>query len=228
MSKTDVLIVAAGSGERFGGRPKQFIALCGRPVIVWAAEAFGRHPDVERITVVAEPGREQEVSSILEGHGVPKIAGVVAGGDTRQDSVRNGLAALPPASETVLVHDAARPCLSGALLQRIVDALAANDAVVPALPAVDTLIREASGRVREIVDRAGICGVQTPQGFRTELLRRAHADAQANGVRSSDDGSLVVALGQPVATVAGERTNIKITYEEDLAIAESILSKRSG
>jgi 2-C-methyl-D-erythritol 4-phosphate cytidylyltransferase len=156
-----------------------------------------------------------------------KVDGVVAGGKTRQDSVRHGLEALPSSSETVLVHDAARPCLSSALLQRILDALGGSDAVVPALPAVDTLIREQSNHLDAVVDRVGISGVQTPQGFRTELLRRAHANAEAGGIKSSDDGSLVFALGEPVATVPGERTNIKITFEEDLAIAEAILGANS-
>jgi 2-C-methyl-D-erythritol 4-phosphate cytidylyltransferase len=227
MSRTDVLIMAAGSGERFGGEPKQFLPLCNRPIIVWAVEKFSKHPDVHGITVVAEPGCERRVGELLEQHRLDKINGIVAGGETRQKPVRHGLGALASTSETVLVHDAARPCLSSALLQRILDALARSDAVVPALPAVDTLIRGKSDRVDAIVDRVGISAVQTPQGFRTELLRRAHANAELKGITSSDDGSLVVALGESVATIPGERTNVKITFEEDLAIAEAILGASS-
>jgi 2-C-methyl-D-erythritol 4-phosphate cytidylyltransferase len=227
MSRTDVLIMAAGGGERLGGEPKQFLRLRNRPVIVWAIETFSKHPGVSAVTVVANPGSEDRVGELLKQHRLDKIDGIVAGGKTRQDSVRHGLEALPSSSETVLVHDAARPCLSNALLQRIFDALVGSDAVVPALPAVDTLIREESSRLDAVVDRAGISGVQTPQGFRTELLRRAHANAEARGIRSSDDGSLVFALGEPVATIPGERTNIKVTFEEDLAIAEAILCANS-
>lgn len=223
MSKTDVLIMAAGSGERFGDEPKQFLALCNKPVIVWAIESFCEHPDIGGITIVAQPGREREIGELLESYRVDRIEGIVPGGETRQDSVRRGLEALRSTSVTVLVHDAARPCLSGVLLQRVLDALCGLDAVIPTLPAVDTLIREKFNRLDAVVDRAGISGVQTPQGFRTELLRRAHADAEAKGIVSSDDGSLVLAMGEPVATVTGERTNIKITFEEDMAIAEAIL-----
>jgi len=223
MSKTDVLIMAAGSGDRFGGEPKQFLPLRNKPVIVWAIESFCDHPDVGGITVVAEPGREHEIGELLESYCVEEIEEIVPGGETRQDSVRRGLEALRSTSVTVLVHDAARPCLSGVLLQRILDALCGVDAVVPALPAVDTLIREKANRLHAVVDRTGISGVQTPQGFRTELLRRAHANAEAKGIVSSDDGSLVLAMGEPVSTVPGERTNIKITFEEDMAIAEAIL-----
>ena len=223
MSKTDVLIMAAGSGDRFGGEPKQFLPLRNKPVIVWAIESFCDHPDVGGITVVAEPGREREIGELLESYSVEEIEEIVPGGETRQDSVRRGLEALRSTSVTVLVHDAARPCLSGVLLQRILDALCGVDAVVPALPAVDTLIREKSNRLDAVVDRTGVSGVQTPQGFRTELLRRAHANAEAKGIVSSDDGSLVLAMGEPVSTVPGERTNIKITFEEDMAIAEAIL-----
>jgi 2-C-methyl-D-erythritol 4-phosphate cytidylyltransferase len=224
MSATDVLIMAAGSGERFGGEPKQFLLICDKPVIVWAIESFCDHPDVDAITVVAEPGREREIGELLESYQVDKIEGIVPGGETRQESVRRGLDALRSTSVTVLVHDAARPCLSGVLLQRILDALCGLDAVVPAVPAVDTLIREKSNRLEAVVDRTGISGVQTPQGFRTDLLRRAHANAETKGIKSSDDGSLVLAMGESVATVPGERTNIKITFEEDMAIAEAILA----
>jgi 2-C-methyl-D-erythritol 4-phosphate cytidylyltransferase len=226
MSKVDVLIMAAGSGERFGGGPKQFLSLCGKPVIVWAVASFCDHPNVGGITVVAEPGRLDEVGRMLEHHRLQKIDAIVAGGRTRQESVRLGLEALHSSSDTVLVHDAARPCLSGVMLQRILDALVLSNAVVPTLSAVDTLIREKSGRVDAVVDRTVVFRVQTPQGFRTGLLRRAHANAVAKGIVSSDDGSLVFALGEPVVTVPGESTNIKITFEEDMAIAEAILGVR--
>jgi len=223
MSKTDVLIMAAGSSERFGGEPKQFLKLHGKPVIVWAVERFALHPGIDGITVVAAPGSEKEIGSMLEEYSLPKIDNVVAGGDTRQISVSNGLATLDSFSDSVLVHDAARPCLSNNLLQRMLEALTTADAVVPSLPIVDTLIRERSGQVDAIVDRTGVAGVQTPQGFRTDLLRRAHGEAVTKGITSSDDGSLVLALGETVATIPGERTNIKITFEDDVTVADAIL-----
>jgi 2-C-methyl-D-erythritol 4-phosphate cytidylyltransferase len=153
------------------------------------------------------------------------VSVVVEGGERRQDSVRLGVEALPETATHVLVHDAARPCLSLALLDRMVAALNKHGAVVPAVPAVDTLVVSTGDAVDAIVNRTNIAGVQTPQAFETQLLLRAHRKAFADGLKSSDDGSLVLALGERVATVAGDHTNIKITYPEDVAIAEAILTQ---
>jgi 2-C-methyl-D-erythritol 4-phosphate cytidylyltransferase len=226
MPMTDALIVAAGTGERFGKGPKQFAPLHGRPVIAWAIEPFSRNDRIGGITVVVAPGHEERVRRLAAENGLNKIHAIVPGGDTRQDSVKRGLEALDANSESVLIHDAARPCLSGELLQRILEALRSTDAVVPSEPVVDTLIHERGGALNAILDRVGISRVQTPQGFRTSLIRRAHRNAEAKGIVSSDDASLVFALGEPVKTVAGERGNIKITFEDDLAIAEAIVAGR--
>ncbi len=145
------------------------------------------------------------------------------GGTTRQESVFNALRALGDNITHVLIHDAARPCASPALIERVLDALASHDAVVPAVAATDTLVRDYQGRVDAIIDREHVAGVQTPQGFRLDLILRAHREAKARGFHSSDDGSLVLALGEPVHTVAGQRTNIKVTFREDVAMVEAIL-----
>ena len=227
MSQTDVLIMAAGAGERFGGESKQFALLGGKPMLVWSLERFTRDSACDRITIVVTPGTETRIGQLIDEHEVEKINGIVPGGDTRQASVRFGLEFFGPDSERVLVHDAARPCLSKNLLHRVIGALDKADAVVPSAPAVDTMIREESSHVTDIVDRTGLSAVQTPQGFRTELLQRAHKNAESSGMVSSDDGSLVVALGETVVTVRGERTNIKVTFEDDLRIAEAILNLKS-
>jgi 2-C-methyl-D-erythritol 4-phosphate cytidylyltransferase len=109
------------------------------------------------------------------------------------------------------------------LCDRVLDALGSHDAVVPVMPVTDTLVREVDSSVDAILDRVHIAGVQTPQGFRTELIVRAHRVARERGLKSSDDGSLVLALAEKVATVPGERTNIKVTYREDVGVAEAIL-----
>jgi 2-C-methyl-D-erythritol 4-phosphate cytidylyltransferase len=214
--------MAAGRGDRFG-RPKQFTPLHGRPMIVWAIERFEREAAIDSIVLVVSPGSEERVTDVVEQEGFAKIHAIVAGGETRQESVWQGLQALDEASERVLVHDAARACLSQPLLERMIAALAQNDAVVPALPVVDTLIHQSDGELNAMLDRENIAGVQTPQAFRTALLIKAHRSAAASGLKSSDDGSLVFALGEPVRTIEGERTNIKITFEEDLRIAEAII-----
>lgn len=225
MAVIDALIVAAGSGERFGETPKQFALLGGRPMIVWVLERFSKHADINRITLVIHAGAEDRFAQLIEEYGVAKVGRLVRGGETRQDSVRCGLDAIPSDSDNVLVHDAARPCLSAGLLGRVLGALRTDEAVIPSVPVVDTLIREAAGTVGDIVDRTGVSRVQTPQGFRTELLRRAHANARAKGIQSSDDGSLVIANGGVVAAIAGERRNIKVTFEDDMPIAAAILAE---
>lgn len=224
MSKTVAIIVAAGAGERMSGdTPKQLAPLAGRPMVAWSARRFSQVCD--DVVVVAPPGREDEMRSALAEF--EKVRAVVPGGATRQESVFNGLAALPEGASRLLVHDAARPCVSGELVRRVLDALYDKDAVVPAVPAVDTLVHEREGGVDAILDRVHVSMVQTPQGFAADVLLRAHREARKGGLQSSDDGSLVLALGVPVATVAGERTNVKITYPEDVAVAEAIL-RREG
>lgn len=218
------LIMAGGTGERFGtGSPKQLAALNGRAMIAWSAEVLARSPRVDGMVIVTAPGVEVSLREVLPPDAARKVRGVAIGGATRQESVFNGLENLPREATHVLIHDAARPCLSTALLDRVIDALSSHDAVIPAVPVTDTLVRELDARVDAILDRVHVSGVQTPQAFRTELIVRAHREARERGFQSSDDGSLVLALGQAVATVAGERTNIKVTYREDLSIAEAIL-----
>jgi 2-C-methyl-D-erythritol 4-phosphate cytidylyltransferase len=219
MSLTAAIIVAAGAGERIaGGTLKQLMPLVDAPMVVWSARALASV--CELLVVAAPPGREDDVREALAS---VEVHGVVAGGATRQESVWNALEALPDGVARVLIHDAARPCVSPALLGRIVAALDESDAVVPVIPAVDTLVREAENRVDAILDRAHVAAVQTPQAFAVDLITRAHRKARASGFQSSDDGSLVLALGECVATVRGDRTNIKVTYPEDFAVAEAIL-----
>ncbi len=221
------VIVAAGASERFGdGVLKQLTPLAGRPMLAWSVKRIGDRRNITGIVLVIPPGGEKKIRKGLKRHGAGDIDGWVEGGETRQDSVRIGIDALPAEATHVVVHDAARPCLTDNLLQHILDALQTHDAVVPAVPVTDTLILEADGRVEAIVDRTHIAGVQTPQAFELALLRRAHARAQERGIAASDDGSLVRALDEEVVMVRGERTNIKVTYPEDVKIAEVILKEQ--
>jgi 2-C-methyl-D-erythritol 4-phosphate cytidylyltransferase len=217
------LIMAGGTGSRLGAQaPKQLVLLNGRTMIAWSANVFARSPRIQEIVIVTPPGVDVPLLDLVP-DAARKVHRIVDGGATRQESVFNGLQSLPREATHVLIHDAARPCLSAALRDRVLDALGSHDAVVPAMPVTDTLVRELDARVDAILDRVHIAGVQTPQGFRTELILRAHRAARERGFQSSDDGSLVLALGEQVATVPGERTNIKVTYREDLAVADAIL-----
>jgi 2-C-methyl-D-erythritol 4-phosphate cytidylyltransferase len=222
------LIMAGGSGERFAAAgddraPKQLTPLAGRAMIAWSADALASARQVESLIVALPPELEADARAALSTAVAGKVRGFVAGGATRQESVFNALRALPEEITHVLIHDAARPCATHALIDRVIDTLAQHDAVVPVVPATDTLVRDYQGRVDAIIDREYVGGVQTPQAFRLALILRAHREAQARGFQSSDDGSLVLALREPVFTIPGERTNLKITFRDDVAIGEAIL-----
>jgi 2-C-methyl-D-erythritol 4-phosphate cytidylyltransferase len=205
------VVVAGGSGSRFG-RPKQFHVLAGRPVVEWAVTAAR---SVAEGVVLVLPDTRGDVSF---GADV-----VVAGGPTRSSSVRLGLGAVPDAAEIVVVHDAARPLASEALFRAVVAPLLDDPTVtgvVCALPVADTLKRVARGAasVVETVDRSELVAVQTPQAFRLEALRAAHA----TGADATDDAALVEAGGGTVRVVPGERGNVKLTTPDDLVLLERL------
>ncbi|HET6470084.1 MAG TPA: bifunctional 2-C-methyl-D-erythritol 4-phosphate cytidylyltransferase/2-C-methyl-D-erythritol 2,4-cyclodiphosphate synthase [Geminicoccaceae bacterium] len=210
------LIVAAGSGQRFGGLPKQYRPLGGKPVARRAVEAFAGHAAVDAVTLVIDDAHRDLYGSALAGFGLPPP---VTGGATRQESVRRGLESLVPlAPDTVLIHDAARPLVSAALIERVVAALHGHDAVLPVRPVVDTLKRVADATVLGEVAREGVARAQTPQGFRFTAILEAHR-ALAGG-SFTDDAAVAAAAGIAVHAVAGEEANLKITLPEDLAEAE--------
>lgn len=190
--------MAAGSGDRFGG-PKQYAPLGGRRVLDWSLAAA--RDTCDGIVLVVHPDRA--------GDREPMVDAVVAGGATRSASVRAGLAAVPADAEVILVHDAARPLASAHLWEHVIaNVEAGNDAVVPGVAVVDTL-REIGGGT---VDRTHLVAVQTPQGFRADMLRRAHEHHH----EATDDASLVDGIGGKVLVVDGEPENRKITTPADL------------
>lgn len=203
-----VIVVAAGSGRRFGGA-KQYAPLGGRRVLDHAIDAARSVAD--GVVLVVHPEAADDVE--------PAVDAVVVGGATRSDSVRAGLGAVPPDAAVVLVHDGARPLASHALFRSVVDAvLAGADAAVPVVPVVDT-ITDAHGAA---VDRDALRAVQTPQGFAAPVLRTVHAGRPD----ATDDASLVVAAGGRLRHVHGERWNLKITEPDDLGVAEALLELR--
>ncbi|HEX5139261.1 MAG TPA: 2-C-methyl-D-erythritol 4-phosphate cytidylyltransferase [Planctomycetota bacterium] len=202
-----VILVAAGEGRRFGG-PKAFADLAGKSLLEWAAAPFASFRD--RVAVLR---REDLPRARLPGWKT------VAGGPRRRDSVANGLASLDPSTPLVLIHDAARPLASAALVERVLAAAARHPAVVPAIPLVDTVKRVRGDVVVETLDRASLVAVQTPQAFRTDILRRALRDPRD----ATDEAALVEGLGEPVVTVAGDRLNVKITTGEDLDLVRVLL-----
>ncbi|HEV8064434.1 MAG TPA: 2-C-methyl-D-erythritol 4-phosphate cytidylyltransferase [Acidimicrobiales bacterium] len=208
------IVVAGGQGRRFGGA-KQFETLAGRRVHEWAID--GARSVADGVVLVLPPGCESD----------PSLSGgadrVVAGGQSRSDSVRAGLDAVPSSAEIVLVHDAARPLASAELWRAVVSALRSGaDCAVPGLQLSDTVKQVAEGVVTATLDRKALVRVQTPQGFKPEMLKRAHA----RGAEATDDAGLVEAIGGVVRVVPGEDSNIKITTPEDLAYAEWYGSRR--
>jgi 2-C-methyl-D-erythritol 4-phosphate cytidylyltransferase len=215
------VLVAAGSGERFGGkRPKAFANLAGRPLVAESLERLDASAWIEAIVVVAAADWEEPTILLAEELGAGSLRAVVTGGATRTDSVRAGLAEVPGDTAVILVHDAARPLLSDEVVERVVTALGEGwDAAVPALPLADTVKRAEGEAVAETVDRSGLHAVQTPQAFVAEALRRALAGAG----EATDCAGLVEAAGGRVRLVEGDRRLLKVTTPADLAFVETLL-----
>src|SRR3954468_9754224 len=214
--KIAAILVAAGTGTRFGAEmPKQFLTLAGKPVIRHAAEALAAH-----VSLLQPVGEAEPIGAALDG--VAGLLPVVAGGVTRQDSVRAGLEALAPFQpDIVLVHDAARPFIPPETISALVAALAESPGAIPAAPVADTLKRVVRGVITETVPRAELFRAQTPQAFRFAPLLEAH---RSGLVGATDDASLLEAAGLSVEVVPGSDDNIKLTYPDDLVRLERIMA----
>jgi 2-C-methyl-D-erythritol 4-phosphate cytidylyltransferase/2-C-methyl-D-erythritol 2,4-cyclodiphosphate synthase len=216
-TKAAAILVAAGSGSRLGGAtPKQFLALRGKPMLLWSVEVMLRCNKLAAIAVVVSPGEEDRVRDIL-----PRAwhIHVVAGGVTRTESVRAGLAALDPfLPSRVLIHDAARPGLSLPVIEELLAALDTSAAAAPALPVADAL--KSTPGVRS-VSREGLVRVQTPQAFRWGAITSAYASTKD---AADDDLALVEAAGAKITLTTGRHELMKVTYPEDLAVAEKLIA----
>jgi 2-C-methyl-D-erythritol 4-phosphate cytidylyltransferase len=228
-----VILPAAGLGTRMAGpQPKQFLALNGLPILIHSLRAFAA---VKRVTAIYVAVRKPEIERVQTQIAEYSFAGrvqVVEGGDSRQQSVSNALSALPAeADDIVLVHDAVRPLIDTATIDRTIDAVAEFGAAIVGLPAVDTIKqveRTAHGAlVTSTIPREFIVLAQTPQGFRYGLLQRAFAEAAADGFTGTDEASVVERAGLPVAVVHGSQINLKITQQGDLELAEFYLRQRA-
>jgi 2-C-methyl-D-erythritol 4-phosphate cytidylyltransferase len=217
---TVAVVPAAGSGERLAaGAPKAFVNLSGRPMLEHALDGLRNSGVVDSVVVAVPPNRTDQAKLVFGGDAV-----IVAGGADRTESVKLALAAVGDA-DFVLVHDAARALTPPSLIVRVVRALeSGHAAVVPALPVSDTIKAvDANEVVLGTPERAGLRAVQTPQGFQTELLRRAYERAGADGF--TDDASVVEMTGTPVQVVAGDPLAFKITTPMDLLLAEALLER---
>jgi 2-C-methyl-D-erythritol 4-phosphate cytidylyltransferase len=220
------LVLAAGRGERLGGAiPKAFVPLAGKPMLLHALAAISATPAIDFVVpVVARSELPRMDALAAELAGIRGMRPAVAGGVERQDSVAAGLAALPPETELVAVHDAARPLVGARAVARVVDAARASGAAILAVPARDTIKRARAGRILGTPLRSECFAAQTPQVFRVDLLREALEKAAADRFLGTDDSELVERLGVPVDLVPGEESNIKVTDRADMAAAESWLT----
>lgn len=228
-----VILPAAGLGTRMAGpQPKQFLALGGVPILIHSLRAFAAVKRVTAIYVAVRKTEMERVAAQIAENGFTDRVTVVEGGENRQESVLHALAALPAqADDIVLVHDAVRPLIDAATIDRTIDAVAEYGAAIVGLPAVDTIKqveRTAHGAlITSTIPREYVVLAQTPQGFRFGLLQQCFAEATADGFVGTDEASVVERAGNPVAVVHGSQVNLKITQPGDLELAEFYLRQRS-
>ncbi len=222
-ARVGVAVPAAGLGRRMGGLRKPFLELAGEPILRHALRPFLSEPRVVAVVVALAPDDAAEPPDWITE--LDDRVRVVAGGETRTDSVRNALRALPHDLDIIAVHDAARPLVTPATISRCIDVAAEGRGAVAGCPVVDTMKRvDQGGRVLETPNRATMWHAHTPQVFPAELLRRAY-EGSGGG---TDDSALVESVGGDVQMVDGGSTNIKVTRPEDIPIAEAILAARMG
>ncbi len=224
---TTSVVPAAGRGTRLGlNLPKALIPIAGKPMIVWTITALEQTPIVDAIVIVAPSEFIGEFEHLRSENKWRKVVAIVAGGNDRQQSVWNGLQAMPSETEWVIVHDAARPLVKPSLIVSVWEAAQEiGTAAIAALPCSDTVKRTLDGvLIAETLDREQIWLAQTPQVFAADLLKEAHEQALKDGCSATDDAMLVERLGVPIRLVLGDPTNIKITHPVDLALAEALIA----
>ncbi len=223
MSYTVMMVAAAGNSTRMG-QPKQIIPLKGKPVLLHTLAVLQSVNTIDEILLIARPEDKQQMALMAAEHGITKLRHVVSGGDTRQQSVANGLKLLPPETTLVGIHDGARPLVNPETVEAVIAAAEKNGAAAAAVPVKDTLKHaNSNGDITYTVDRTGLWRVQTPQVFAVAPYREAMEAALAAGQDLTDDCQLMEKAGHPVRLVQGLETNLKLTTPEDVLLAEAIL-----
>lgn len=223
------VIVAGGKGTRMGsGVDKLFLEVAGRPVLAHTWEPFNRTDSIGQIVVVVRDGLQEEFMRMAGQYCFSKPHRIVVGGVERQDSVWNGLEALSPESDIVAIQDAARPCVTEALIEATISAARETGAAVAAQAVVDTIKESSDGKLIErTVPRSHLWAVQTPQTFRVEVIRRAIQMARDQGLSLTDDTAACELIGQPVRLVVSNDPNPKVTIPTDLPYVETLLRQRA-
>ena len=229
--KTAAIILAGGTGERFGNEGgKQLVEIGGKPILAWSVEAFDAVGDIGLIVIVCPAERQGEyLSKAVDPFSFATPIVVAAAGSTRQESAFSGLELVPEEFEYVVMHDGARPLISADLIAHTIATLKGNidaDGAVVAHPAIDTLKVVENGVIVGTPDRSVFWNAQTPQVFRAGIYRRAHASALSDGFVGTDDSSLIERLGGRVLVVEGKRDNIKLTVPEDYLMLVAAVRER--
>lgn len=220
------ILVAAGRGARMG-KDKLFLEVAGQPVIAHTWKRFEDAKVIDEIVVVVRAGMEKKFLAVAKKYAFAKKFKIVVGGAERQDSVWNGLEAAPVTAEIVAIHDAARPCVSAELIAATIQHAEETGAAVAAHPITDTIKESGDGRlIGRTLDRSKLWGMETPQTFRMEVIRRAIAAARARNLVFTDDTAACELIGQPVRLVSSIAPNPKVTVPGDLPIVETLLRKR--
>ncbi len=223
-----LLIPAAGMGRRMGSdRNKLLLTLLGKPLLAWTLLAAEAARDISGIGIIGQVADQADFKAILAQMSLSKPVQLIPGGETRQESVYNGLQALPAAAERVLIHDGARCLATPQLLDRCATVLLDCPGLIAAVPVKDTIkVVNETGIIQDTPDRRQLWAAQTPQGFDVPLLKQCHEQGRNLGWEVTDDAALFERCGLPVRIVEGEETNLKVTTPVDLAIAEFILRQR--
>jgi 2-C-methyl-D-erythritol 4-phosphate cytidylyltransferase len=224
--KADAVIVSAGKGLRFmEGKKKQFHFLAGKPILVHTLDKFETCPLIRSILlVVGQEDMDYCLKEIVEKYRFQKVSQIVPGGKRRQESVKNGIDALPKDADMVAIHDGVRPFVTKAMIEDTIHSAARYGAVVLAMPVKDTIkVSNPDGTVLKTLDRESLWQIQTPQTFRVSVIKEAYYRAAEDGFVGTDDASLVERLGVKVHILPGSYTNIKITTPEDLFLANRFL-----
>lgn len=224
---TSAIIVAAGRGERMGPNvDKLFLELLGRPVVAHTWAAFDTAACVDSIVVVVRDGMQSAFTELALRHALRKPYKLVPGGRERQDSVWNGLCALPPDTDIVAIQDGARPCVEQDLIAATIAAARETGAAVAAQAVTDTIKESKDGKlVERTLDRSRLWGVQTPQTFRVDVIKQAMEEVRRRGLQVTDDTAACELIGQNVTLVAWNKPNPKVTLPEDLPWVESVLRR---
>jgi 2-C-methyl-D-erythritol 4-phosphate cytidylyltransferase len=226
---THAVIVSAGKGKRMNrATPKQYLPLQGIPVLVHTLLTFNQIPEVDNIILVI-PFNDVSFcrNQLLSGLKLDKPVTVIAGGERRQDSAMNGILAIDDMDGIVVIHDGVRPLVHAKLISRCIKGADIHGACILGIPLQDTLKTvDQHGRVQKTLLREDMWLAQTPQAFKYKLIREAHETAQKEGFEATDDASLLERMGIPVQVIAGSKHNLKITTQEDLKLADAILTHR--